>query len=263
MHVYEFGDPDSPAVLLIPGTCCHWKRSFSHVIDPLAKNFRVACISFTGFDEADEGGPDFDTITAEVERIEDYVTQNHGGHVRGAYGCSLGGSLVGLLVARGNIHIDQGILGSSDLDQASPAIARIQTALVGRIMIPLMQNGQFKSTFMQKRLEKSMEGNEARQRVMGDLFGIGHGGLPFVSAQSIKNQFYSDLVTPLPAGIDVPDSQIHVFYALKMGEKYRARYLEHFAHPVIHEQDMGHEEFFACHPEEWAALVTEICGCRA
>ena len=43
-----------------------------------------------------------------------------------------------------------------------------------------------------------------------------------------------------------------------MGEKYRARYLKHFAHPVIHEQDMGHEKFLAREPAQWAALVKRI-----
>ena len=30
------------------------------------------------------------------------------GHIRAAYGCSLGGSFVGLLAARQNIHMDYG-----------------------------------------------------------------------------------------------------------------------------------------------------------
>ena len=82
------------------------------------------------------------------------------------------------------------------------------------------------------------------------------GGRPYVSMRSCRNQFYSDLVTPLPDGIDVPGTEIHIFYALKMGEKYRARYLRHFAHPILHEQDMQHEELLACHPAQWAQLVT-------
>ena len=28
-----------------------------------------------------------------------------------------------------------------------------------------------------------------------------------------------------------PVREIHIFYALKMGAKYRARYQQHFAHP--------------------------------
>ena len=67
MKVYTFGDAEKPAVLLLPGTCCHWESN-----------------------------------------------------IRAAYGCSLGGSFVGLLAARGNIRMDFGILGGSDLNQASP-----------------------------------------------------------------------------------------------------------------------------------------------
>ena len=80
----------------------------------------------------------------------------------------------------------------------------------------------------------------------------------YVTVQSCKNQFYSDLVTPLPDKIDVPGTEIHIFYALKMGEKYRARYEQHFARPVIHEQDLQHEELLACYPERWAQLVKDI-----
>ena len=50
-----------------------------------------------------------------------------------------------------------------------------------------------------------------------------------MTVQSCKNQFYSDLVTPLPDKINVPGTEIHIFYALKMGEKYRERYERHFA----------------------------------
>ena len=81
---------------------------------------------------------------------------------------------------------------------------------------------------------------------------------PYVTMQSCKNQFYSDLITPLPEGIDVPGTEIHIFYALKMGAKYRARYQQHFAHPVIHEQDLQHEELLACFPYKWAQLVKSI-----
>jgi hypothetical protein len=44
-----------------------------------------------------------------------------------------------------------------------------------------------------------------------------------------------------------------------MGEKYRARYHRHFAHPVLHELDMQHEELLAVHPKEWVELIEDIC----
>ena len=58
--------------------------------------------------------------------------------------------------------------------------------------------------------------------------------------------------------IDVSGTEIHIFYALKMGEKYRARYEQHFARPIFHEQDLQHEELLACYPKRWAQLVKDI-----
>ena len=171
------------------------------------------------------------------------------------YGCSLGGSFVGLLADRKNIHMDYGILGSSDLDQASKFAAKLQTDLLLPLISPLIRDGQFKSRFLQNRLKKRAEQMGKYVDAFMKMFG---GARPYVTKQSCKNQFYSDLITPLPDKIDVPGTEIHIFYALKMGEKYRSRYEQHFAHPVIHEQNLQHEELLACYPEQWAELVKRI-----
>ena len=52
-----------------------------------------------------------------------------------------------------------------------------------------------------------------------NFLGIGKGGSPWITKQSIYNQFYSDLVTKIQHRIDVPGTTIHVFYATKMGKK--------------------------------------------
>ena len=49
MKVYEFGDKQKPAILLLPGTCCYWRSNFGHVIEPLQKSFYVCCVSYDGF----------------------------------------------------------------------------------------------------------------------------------------------------------------------------------------------------------------------
>ena len=122
MKVYTFGDAEKPPVLLLPGTCCHWESNFGQIIPLLASDFRVLCVSYDGFDE--------------TAKIEDWIRANCGGHIRAAYGCSLGGSFVGLLAARGNIRMDFGILGGSDLDQASPLAAKLQTKLLLPLIYP-------------------------------------------------------------------------------------------------------------------------------
>ncbi len=253
MKVYAFGAESAPVILLMPGTCCHWKSNFGRVIPLLAQDFRVLCVSYDGFDETES--TEFPTMMEETEKIEEYVRAHCDGHIRAAYGCSLGGSFVGLLAARQNIHMDYGILGSSDLDQASAFTAGLQTRLLLPMIYPLIRDGRFKSRFLQKRLEKRAAQMGDYVKAFMEMFG---GARPYVTMQSCKNQFYSDLVTPLPDGIEVPGTEIHIFYAVKMGKKYRARYERHFVRPVIHEQDLQHEELLACCPEEWAALVKSI-----
>ena len=253
MKVYAFGDANAPAILLLPGTCCHWKSNFEKVIPLLADSCRVLCVSYDGFDETER--TEFHTMIEETEKIEAYIRENCGGQIRAAYGCSLGGSFVGLLAERQNIHMDYGILGSSDLDQASPFAAKLQTDLLLPLIYPVIRDGRFKSRFLQKRLKKREAEMGDYVKAFMDMLG---GERRYVTLQSCKNQFYSDLVTPLPDNMDVPGTEIHIFYALKMGEKYRERYTRHFAHPVIHEQDLQHEELFACYPERWAQLVKGI-----
>lgn len=255
MKIYTFGEKDAPVILLLPGTCCHWKSNFGHVIPLLQTDYRVLCVSYDGFDETEQS--EFPTMLEETVKIEAYLKTHCNGHIRAAYGCSLGGSFVGLLAARKNIRMDYGILGSSDLDQASRLAARLQTALLIPLFYPLIRDGKWKSRLLQKRMETRAKEMPAYVHAFLEMFG---GARPYVTKRSCKNQFYSDLITPLPDSIDVPGTEIHIFYAKKMGEKYRARYQQHFAHPIIHEQDLQHEELLACQPGAWAKLVKNILG---
>ena len=59
-------------------------------------------------------------MISQTEKIETYVRENYEGKIKAAYGCSLGGSFVGLLVQRRIIHIDHAILGSSDMESGKP-----------------------------------------------------------------------------------------------------------------------------------------------
>lgn len=197
------------------------------MIPLLEADFRVLCVSYDGFDETER--TEFPTMIDETEKIENYIQKHCGGHIRAAYGCSLGGSFVGLLAARKRIRMDYGILGSSDLDQASKFAAKLQTNLLLPMIYPLIRNGQFKSRFLQKQMEKRTAQMGDYVKAFMEMFG---GARPYVTKRSCKNQFYSDLITPLLDKIDVPGTEIHIFYALKMGEKYRVRYERHFAHPV-------------------------------
>ncbi|MCM1133746.1 MAG: alpha/beta hydrolase, partial [Ruminococcus flavefaciens] len=85
-------------------------------------------------------------------------------------------------------------------------------------------------------------------------------GLPFVGKESIRNQFYSDLITPLEDNISVKGTTVHVFYAVKMGELYEERYRQHFRNPDICRHNYQHEELLFCYPEKWYREVLRVCG---
>jgi hypothetical protein len=165
---------------------------------------------------------------------------------------------VGLLVQRQKIRIDHAILGSSDLDQSTPLPAKLKGLLVSKMLHKMFQTGKLPG-WMQKQVDKTTLEERAYMEPMLNMFGVGSRDMAFVKKESIYNQFYSDLVTPLADGIDVPGTTIHIFYATKMGEEYEKRYRQHFKSPDIRRHDLQHEELLVCQPENWAAEVWRCC----
>lgn len=249
MKFYTFGNENAPAIFLLPGTCCHWKLNFGEVIPLLEKDFRVVCVSYDGFDETED--TIFDDMVSQTEKIEKYIIEKFDGHIKAAYGCSLGGSFVGLLVQRQKVHIEHAILGSSDLDQDEVWKAKLKCQIAIPLLYKIVTTGEYP-----KILRGVMEKKRTpyRDKFMS-LFGIGTGGLPFLKKESVYNQFYSDLITPLDEKIYVAGTTIHCFFAKKMGEQYVQRYHKHFLNKVIHEFDMEHEELLVLYPQKWAEEI--------
>lgn len=257
MKIHEFGDKTNPVLLLLPGTMCYWKGNFGGVIDVLSKDFLVAVVAYTGFDETDKES--YVSVMDEVERIEAYINTHYEGRIRAAYGCSLGGTFVAHLTSRHKIHMDYGIIGSSDLDQMGKIKAAIMTELMVKVTYNFIHTGSYKSKLMQKRFEQKMAAPDPYNKAFVAITGRNKYDMSFITKESLKNQFKSDVITPLPKQIDNGETKIHVFYAKKMGEKYLERYRTYFKNPVIHEKDLRHEELFGVYPKEWCELVKSIC----
>lgn len=259
MKAYEFGDKNKPVILLFPGTCCYWKTNFGHVLPGLQKYFYTVVISYSGFDDTEK--TTFHSELEETKKVEAYIKKNFAGSIYAAYGCSLGGSFVSLLVARKQVHIDHAIIGSSDMDQAPKWVAKLETALMLPFMYPLITGkggGPMKKIF-EKKMNDGKGSSDYIQKfmeIMGAKSGI---DFSFISKESMKNQFCTDLYTKVGEQIDVPGTVIHVFYAKKMGEKYRKRYEKYFAHPDIIEFDLRHEELLL-DADRWVSEVCKACG---
>ena len=259
MKVYEFGEKEKPSIMLFPGTCCHWEGNFGHVLEDLQQHFYTLVVSYSGFDETESGT--FLSELDEVKKVETYIKNQLGGKLFAAYGCSLGGSVVSLLVERQNIHITHAILGSSDMDQAPKWLAKIETAIMMPLFYPMIINqpGHFARRMMKKMMSKESAQSEYLKKFMKMMGMDGSRDFSFLSKESVKNQFCTDLYTKVGDNILVDGTTIHVFYAKKMGAKYLKRYHKHFANPVIHEYDLQHEELLL-DAKRWIAEICKACG---
>ena len=138
MKFYKSGDQSKPVIFLFPGTCCLYS-SFDHVLEGLHVYFYTVVVSYDGFDPNEN--TQFHSMEEECEKIEQEIIDHYGGRIKAAYGCSLGGSFVSLLIQRKRIHMDHGIIGSSDMDEAGKVMATIQASIVTPIMYKMVHTG--------------------------------------------------------------------------------------------------------------------------
>lgn len=248
MKFYEMGNMQGKTLMLLPGTWCDWQSNFGSVIDDLKEKYHLICVNYDGFDGSGLIFPDVITVT---EKIEKYIKDNFGGRIDGALGSSLGGTFVGQLIMRGNVHIDHGIFGSPDLDQSGFFTAKLQSMLVTPLLTGVKKSGK-KRQKTKKMLMDSFEMSEA----VAEKFIEAFSGF---DVRSIKNEYYSDLLTHLKDDIHVDGTTAHFIYANKMGEKYKKRYLKYFRDPDIREFDMQHEQWLFGE-EKYAGPVLKAIG---
>jgi len=232
MTIEERGNMSGKVLMLLPGTCCDWQTNFNTVINALEAKYHLICVNYDGFDGGDTVFPDMIT---ETEKIEQYIKEKHGGRIDGALGSSLGGSFVGQLIQRRNVHVDHGIFGSSDLDQSGKVAAKLQSMLVTPLLTSFTK-GEKKQAKTKEKMKKIFEMDDTSADEFVKCFSK-------FSVESIKNEYYTDLLTHLEEDIHVDGTTAHFIYANKMGEKYKKRYMKYFRDPDIREFDMQHEQW--------------------
>ena len=251
MQFTEFGNQEGKTLLLLPGTACTWQLNFKNVVNELAEKYHLIAVNYDGF----EGDPNvlFTDVPTVTEKIEDYILEHHGGRVDGAYGSSLGGSFVGLLIERQRIHIDHGFIGSSDLDQGGKLTARLLTMIVGPMLSGACKSEKKRAKLKAKLQQKGAIGDGDKSLDFANDF---IDNMKTLHPKTISRQFYSDYVTPLANDIHVEGTTVHIIYALQMGEKYGRRYRQHFRDPDIREFDMKHEVWL--YDDKWRKPVLDM-----
>jgi len=232
MQFDEMGLMTGKVLFLLPGTACDYQTNFGSVLDRLGKKYHLVCVNYDGFDGSDLIFPDMLTVTW---KIEQYIKDHFDGRIDGAIGSSLGSSFVGQLIQRQNVHLDHGIFGSPDLDQSGKFSAWLQSKLV----VPLLTSftkGEKKKAKAREKLKGLFEMSDETADKFMTCF-------EKFSPESIKNEYYTDLLTWLQDDIHVEHTKVHFIYANKMGEKYLKRYKKYFRNPEIREFDMQHEQW--------------------
>ena len=232
MQFDEMGNRSGKTLMLLPGTACDYQTNFGTVLERLGEKYHLICVNYDGFDGSGAIFPDMITVT---EKIEKYIKEEHGGRLDGAIGSSLGSSFVGQLIQRENIHIDHGIFGSPDLDQSGKVSAWLQSKLVVPLLTSFTKNEKKKVKTREKLKSFFEMSDETADRFMGCFAKF--------SPESIKNEYYTDLLTWLRDDIHVEGTMVHFIYANKMGEKYLKRYRKYFRDPEIREFNMQHEQW--------------------
>ena len=232
MQFDEMGLLSGKTMLLLPGTACDYQTNFGSVLDRLGEKYHLICVNYDGFDGTDLIFPDMITVT---EKIEQYIQEHFDGRVDGAIGSSLGSSFVGQLIQRKNIHIDHGIFGSPDLDQSGRFSAWLQSKLVVPLLTSFTKSEKKRSKTREKLKNFFEMSDETADRFMACFEKF--------SPESIRNEYYTDLLTWLDDDIHVDHTKVHFIYANKMGEKYLKRYKKYFRNPEIREFDMQHEQW--------------------
>ncbi|WP_010243956.1 hypothetical protein [Acetivibrio cellulolyticus] len=255
MKVTEFAQENKKTMLLLPGTACSWEINFGNVLGELKKNYHLICVNYDGFDG--DATKEFSNMLDATEKIEDYIIEHHGGKVDGAYGSSLGGSFVGLLIQRNRIHINHGIIGSSDLDQTGKIAGKIQTNIIAGLLHGSGRNEWMFSMFC--KMLKVFFGMERDLKNIGLMVELKE-SMKIRTKKTVFNEFYTDLITPLNDNIEIPGTKVHVIYALKMGPKYEKRYHRHFADVDLRKLDMQHEAWMF--DSRWVEpVMNEIKSC--
>ena len=232
MQFDERGSAAGKTLFLLPGTACDYQTNFGSVLEKLGEKYHLVCVNYDGFDGSDLTFPDMLTVT---EKIEQYIRKHYEGRIDGAIGSSLGSSFVGQLIQRENIHIDHGIFGSPDLDQSGTFSAWLQSKLVVPLLTSFTKNEKKKAKTREKLKNFFEMDDETADRFMACFEKF--------SSESIKNEYYTDLLTWLKDDIYVEHTKVHFIYANKMGKKYLKRYKQYFRDPEIREFDMQHEQW--------------------
>ena len=102
----EFGSKENQPVLLLHGMMQDWHSEYE-LLKPLEEHYRLIIPAQDGFYD---GSGDFTSFADQARQIEEYIHENYGGKIHGAYGASQGGLMLTELLTRNEMDMGKVIM---------------------------------------------------------------------------------------------------------------------------------------------------------
>lgn len=142
MKFYESGVPGGKTILLLPGNFMT-HRQFEVIAPMLAREHRVICLDFDGYDET--GGTTYTTAQDQAEKIAAYIREQLNGHVDLVYAESLGSCPAAFLTQIPDIRVDGMILSGVQYlhwGVLDPAIVALTAPMTHAVMQHFIRDGR-------------------------------------------------------------------------------------------------------------------------
>ena len=249
MNIHEFGNPGSPAVVLIHPSLVMWDY-FEYVIPHLSPSYHVVVPALPGYDP--ELPADFTSIEDIAAELETWLLARGIDTVGCIYGCSMGGSIVTRFLANGRVHAESAVIDGGITPYQLPWLVTRLISVKDFATVWLGKLGGLKL------LEKAFDTDEYSDEDLQYIADV----LRMTSAKTIWRTFDScnNYSMPSPVRIGCPKVEYWYTSAEARSRKADIAYVrKHVPQTVFKEfTDVGHGGMAVLQPERFASELVRL-----
>ncbi len=242
----EFGKKENPTVLLMHGMMQDWHSEYE-MLKPLEEHYRLIIPAQDGFYD---GSGDFTSFADQARQVEEYIHENYGGKIQGAYGASQGGLMLTELLTRNNID-----MGTVIMDGCYVAHQGKISGIVTAWMFKKYKNtGKFPAFI---HVMMKLMGLKAEDLGMMDSLYMK------ASDESVKRNFMENYTYRTRPEIANTKAKVYLWcgskepYAIKSHKELKM-YLKNYEEEIM--EGLGHGEFLLKHSVEACEKIRKTIG---
>ena len=243
MTIHEFGK-ENKEVLVMFHPIGVWWDVFEYVIPELSEHFHLIIPAIPGMDP-EVPLRDFSSVEEIAEEMENWLHSKGHNHVRGLYGCSMGGALVMRMLADRVIRPDIAVIDGGITPYQLP---KPVTYLIGIKDFCMTIAGKYMSV---KALSSVFDPDKYSSEDIVYIKKV----LDSMSIRTIWRGFYSTNNYSMPVYPVRTGAHIEYWYGEdeKSARKWDIEYVRKMFPAVVFRENKGqdHAEFFTLHPKEF------------